>query len=150
MKAIILMFVLLVSTITKVIDTPNRALTHQDLYEKLVQYDIEYPDIVFAQAVIETGNFTSGLFKSQNNLFGMKMPGRRETTAIGKNKNGYAKYINVDDSILDYYLFQQFVMRKKKMTRKEYLAYISRNYAADKNYVNKINKKIKEYKELFI
>lgn len=150
MKAIILMFALLVSTVTKVIDTPTRMLTHQDLYDKLIEYDIEYPDIVFAQAVIETGNFTSGLFKSQNNLFGMKMPGRRETTAIGKNKNGYAKYINVDDSILDYYLFQQFVMRKKKMTRKEYLAYIGRTYAADKNYVNKINKKIKEYKELFI
>lgn len=150
MKALIFVIVFFLSSVTKLIDTPNRSLTHHDLYQKLLEYNIEYPDIVFAQAVIETGNFTSTLFRSQNNLFGMKMPGRRETTAIGKNKSGYAKYINVDDSILDYYLFQQFVMRKKKMTRKEYLSYIGRNYAADKNYVNKINKKIKEYKELFV
>lgn len=150
MKVVFLALIMLLPTVTNIVDKPLKKLTHQDFYEKLIEFDIQYPDIVFAQALIETGNFTSKLFMTQNNLFGMKMPRKRETTAIGKNKNGYAAYDDIDDSIYDYYLFQKFVMRKKKMSRQEYLSYIARNYAADKNYVNKINKKIKEYKELFI
>jgi len=123
-------------------------LSHSDFLNKLIECDIKYPDIVFAQAILESGNFTSKLFKTHNNLFGMKVPSKRKTTAL--NKKGYAKYDSVDDSIQDYYLFQQYVMRNKEMTRDEYIRFIGRNYAEDKNYINKINKTIKIHKELFI
>ena len=34
------------------------------------QIGIAYPDVVLAQARLETGNFTSKVFKENNNLFG--------------------------------------------------------------------------------
>lgn len=130
--------------------TINKNLNHENLYNIILEYDVKYPDIAFAQALLESGNFTSKLCKTQNNLFGMKMPYRRETTAIGKNKSGYAKYSSWHDSVEDYLLFQKFVMRKKNMTRDEYMSYIGKHYAADKKYLTKIKQKIKEYKTLFI
>ena len=147
----ILLLILGVFLITPIDNLPiNKTLNHQNLYDILLEYDVKYPDVVFAQALLESGNFTSYLCQKQNNLFGMKMPYKRETTAIGKNKNGYAKYSSWHDSVQDYLLFQNYVMRKKEMTREEYLSYIGKYYAADKKYIIKIKSKIKEYKELFI
>lgn len=146
MKTILLTFAfLLIGTTTATITLTTKSITHENFYEKLVEYGIEHPDVVFAQAVLESGNFTSKLFKTQNNLFGMKLPYKRKTTAVGKNKNGYAKYNSVDDSIYDYYLFQEYAMRKREMNKKEYISYIGRNYAHDKNYTKKLNKIIKSY-----
>lgn len=55
-----------------------------NLYKKILELGIAYPDVVLAQAKIETGNFTSKIFRENNNMFGMKLPGRRTTTAVGK------------------------------------------------------------------
>jgi hypothetical protein len=65
----------------------------EGLKEALAYYDIKYPEIVYAQAVIETGNFTSSGCKRKNNLFGL-MQGRSlrtfghwtESVAFYKNK----------------------------------------------------------------
>jgi uncharacterized FlgJ-related protein len=147
MKTFLLIFAfLLIGTTTSTLTT--KTITHEIFYEKLVEFNIKHPDVVFAQAVLESANFTSKLFKTQNNLFGMKLARKRKTTAIGKNKNGYAKYNSVDDSIYDYYLFQEYAMRKKEMTKKEYISYIGRNYAYDKSYVQKLNKIIKDHTEI--
>jgi uncharacterized FlgJ-related protein len=127
-------------------ETNSYNLTHSDFYDMLVKYEIKYPDIVFAQAVLESGNFTSKLFKTQNNLFGMKVPHKRQTTAI--NKIGYAKYNSIDDSIIDYSYYQQYAMKRKEMSRNEYLAFLGRNYAEDKKYVQKLNKTIKKHNEI--
>jgi uncharacterized FlgJ-related protein len=112
MKTILLIFAFLLIGTTSTLNT--KTITHEIFYEKLVEYDIKHPDVVFAQALLESANFTSKLFKTQNNLFGMKLAMKRKTTAVGKNKSGYAKYNSVDDSIYDYYLFQEYAMRKKK------------------------------------
>ena len=50
---------------------PTYINPREDLYKALVNYGIKYPDIVYAQAVLETGNFTSKLCKNYNNLFGL-------------------------------------------------------------------------------
>lgn len=141
MKYMILILLLLIS------HTEPTKMTHEKLYDKLVENEVMYPDIAFAQSVLETGSFTSKLYKNQNNLFGMKVAKKRETTAT--NKSGYAKYDSPDDSIRDYYLFQQYVMRKKVMTRKEYLSYIGRNYAESGNYLKKVNNIIQRYSYIF-
>jgi hypothetical protein len=52
--------------------------------------------IVFAQACHETGNFTSPLFFSNNNCFGMKPP-KTYVIAIGE-RFGYAEYNSIEDS----------------------------------------------------
>jgi len=52
----------------------------------------------------ETGGWTSEVYKSNNNMFGMKQPEQRDTTSEGE-KNGYASYKNEMDSILDLLLW---------------------------------------------
>jgi hypothetical protein len=52
--------------------------------------------IVFSQACHETGNFTSPLYFSNNNCFGMKPP-TTYVVAIGE-QFGYANYKSIEDS----------------------------------------------------
>jgi len=107
-----------------------------NVYKQLVRIGVAYPDVVLAQAKIETGNFTSKIFRENNNMFGMKLPYRRKTTAVGESRN-HAKYTNWIQSIKDYKLWQDKMIHKAP-TKRAYLAYLRRNYAEDKNYIKKI------------
>lgn len=123
-------------------------ITYIKLYEVIVSMGIKFPDIVFAQAVLETGNFKSRLARINNNLFGMKLARVRETTAIGKSKSGYAKYESWIHSVEDYSYWQQFTIKDKDISRKEYLNLLSDIYATDKTYVSQLNRKIKQYRHI--
>ena len=46
--------------------------TEKKLVELLKDCNFKYPYIILAQAKLESGNFTSSLFRSNNNMFGMK------------------------------------------------------------------------------
>jgi hypothetical protein len=59
---------------------------------------------ITAQSAFETGNFSSVIFKEQNNLFGMKLPKIRKTVADGEAR-GHAVYNSVEDSVTDYRLY---------------------------------------------
>jgi uncharacterized FlgJ-related protein len=125
-------------------------ISHQGLYDQIVESGIKFPEIAFVQAIIESGNFKSRLFKNHNNLFGMRFPGKRQTTSIGRNKKGYARYEDWNDSVTDYYFWQSFFMRKKNVrTREEYLDLLDDVYAEDKSYVSVIRRKVKQYKHIF-
>jgi uncharacterized FlgJ-related protein len=115
-----------------------------NVYKQLIKIGIAYPDVVLAQAKIETGNFTSKIFIENNNLFGMKLPKRRETTAVGENRN-HATYTDWIQSIKDYKLWQDKMIHKSP-TLEDYLNYLGRNYAEDKNYIKKIRKTMKKLK----
>jgi len=52
-----------------------------------------------SQAAHETKAFTSNIFLSNNNAFGMKYAG--QVTALGE-KSGYAYYYNVENSVKDF------------------------------------------------
>jgi hypothetical protein len=54
---------------------------------------------VTAQSAHETNGWTSHIFNSNNNAFGMTYVG--QSTAAGQ-KNGYAYYINVNQSVTDF------------------------------------------------
>ncbi len=97
---------------------------------------ILFPDVVLAQARLETGNFTSKVFRENNNLFGMKLPRVRNTTAIGE-QNSHADYSSWMQSIIDYKLWQDEVVKKHR-TKRAYLRYLSKNYAEDKKYIHKL------------
>lgn len=62
--------------------------------------------LIVAQAGFETGNFTSTIFLENKNLFGMKLPKIRKTTAIGEAR-GHAVYKSWEDSIKDYWLYNK-------------------------------------------
>lgn len=66
--------------------------------------------IIVAQAQHESANFTSNVFKTDNNLFGMKMPSKRPRTYIerpskiimqSEGSTPYAHYVSITDSVND-------------------------------------------------
>lgn len=59
---------------------------------------------ITAQAGHETGNFTSRIFKENNNCFGMKLALIRKTTATGE-KYGHATYSSLKSCIDDFFLY---------------------------------------------
>jgi len=141
MKRLLLTVFLSLITLSKTnqtyeIITQVISLSELNVYKQLVKVGIAYPDVVLAQAKIETANFTSKIFRENNNMFGMKLPERRRTTAVGENRN-HAKYTSWIQSIIDYKLWQDQMIHRAP-TKHAYLAYLKRNYAEDKNYIKKI------------
>lgn len=70
----------------------------------------EFAKLLTAQAMHETGVFTSRLYLEQNNLYGMTQPTIRETISTG-GVNGWANYASLEDSTKDLLLyFKEFNM----------------------------------------
>lgn len=105
------------------------------LLNKIFEMRLEHPYIVYSQAIIESGNFSSVIFRENNNLFGMKMPERRVTIAIGISR-GHAVYSSWRDCLIDYALYQSAYMRG--LSEDEYFARLNRSYAEDVDYENKL------------
>lgn len=134
----------------KVLSTPVQidSLQLQDSVKKFIKsINMSHPDIVYAQAVLESNHFKSDIFKSNNNMFGMKEPMIRNTVAIG-TKNGYAYYKNWEHSIIDYALYQATYLSNtsKGLNKQEYLErLVSSSYAEDPNYIKKLIELSKEF-----
>ncbi len=107
---------------------------------------IKYPETVLAQARLETGNFTSDIFKENHNLFGMKVAGKRPTSALGEHR-GHAKYRNWKDSVVDYALFQSYIIAKlPRNNNEEYRNYIQKFYSETSDYLTRIDRTVKHDK----
>ena len=101
---------------------------------------IKYPEVALSQARLETGNFTSAIFKENNNLFGMKMAELRPTSAIGINR-GHASYSNWKESVVDYALFQSFIIsRLKTVSKAAYRQHIQKYYSETSDYLVRIDR----------
>lgn len=100
------------------------------------ELNIKFPHIVLAQSKIESGFYSSKIFKENNNLFGMKKPMSRATLAKG-TKRGHAYYDHWTESVIDYALFQSRYMSHLK-NEEAYLNYLGAHYAEDPKYVSKI------------
>lgn len=119
-----------------VIEKDTNTFSKENLIAYIDNINIKFPKIVYAQACIETGYFTSSIFKENNNLFGMKCARSRCYTHQGPFR-GHAKYENWKMSVIDYALYQSAYLRKLN-TEAQYYQYISENYAQDPNYINKV------------
>jgi flagellum-specific peptidoglycan hydrolase FlgJ len=75
----------------------------------------------------------------------MKHPGQRATASNG-SKNGYADFDNWKLCIIDYAIWQT-KFAKSCTNQDEYLDFLSRVYASDKNYRNKIISLIDEFRK---
>jgi hypothetical protein len=117
------------------------------LFFQIVEAGIRYPDIVLAQAILESGHLGSQIFVENNNLFGMRFPRQRETVATGNNK-GYSVYNCWTDSVKDYKLFQDYLFRNNEKTKEEYFDYLQRVYAEDPRYVHFVKKIMENTKDI--
>ena len=113
------------------------AISFADSVKLLIQQtNIAHPDIVYRQAVLESGNFTSAIFRENNNLFGMRRAYRRPHTQTGENR-GYAVYGSWQMSVADYALWQAW--SAKRLDRQAYIQLLGRIYAEDSEYINNLN-----------
>lgn len=97
--------------------------TISDVRAEVIRQGLPHPDIVLAQARLETGNFTSKLCKNKHNIFGIKH-GKR-----------YASYARWQDCVSDY---------KKRISSRyhggDYLQFLKRiGYAQDPRYIAKVS-----------
>lgn len=102
----------------------------ESLKGALEYYNIHHSDIVYAQAVWETGNFNSQLCKQNNNLFGLY---------DSKNKC-YYKFDHWIDCIIAYKNMIQYKYKEGE----DYYSFLTRiGYASDPNYNNHLKNIIK-------
>lgn len=112
----------------------DNQFTEAKLIAEINKMHFKYPEIILAQAKVETGNFTSAIFKSNHNLFGMKEAQRRLTTAL-ETQMGHARYETWKDSFYDYVIYYSSYLRSLD-TEEQYYDYLSQNYAEDPRYVS--------------
>lgn len=119
--------------------------TPKKLADFIVQLNIKHPKIVFAQAILESGQFKSVLFEFNHNLFGMRKSYSRPTTGIPYGLEtqpcyaylqDYAFYFSWEHSVYDYALWQAAYARTNSET--EYFSILNKMYAEDTKYVIKL------------
>ena len=116
----------------------TKKFTPELLKEALFYAEIHNPAIVYRQAVLETGNFTSELFKNGNNLMGMRLARVRPSCATAIEFNYHATYAHWWDSVIDYKLLQDWYASKSH-DLSDYYAFLGNiGYATDKHYIVKL------------
>jgi hypothetical protein len=123
----------------------DNEFSRNKLREYILQLNIKYPHIVLAQAELESGTFTSPIFKENNNLFGMKQAKLRPTTNTGENK-GHACFNTWRESVVDYAFYSATYLNDIH-SETEYLNYLGQNYAEDTAYVSKLKVIIEQNKQ---
>ena len=95
-----------------------------NLRQALQYYNIKHPEIVYAQAVLETGYFKSVNCKEKNNLFGL----------YNSNTKDFYKFKRWDKSVLGYKKLLQY-----KYKGGDYYNFLdSIGYAEDPKYIEKL------------
>lgn len=99
----------------------------EGLMEALKYYGVKHPEIVYAQAVLETGNFKSNLCLEKNNLFGLYNSKAKRYYGFNHWSESIESYVN---NIQDRY-----------RPPNNYYKFLSDiGYAEDPNYIKKIKK----------
>ena len=105
-------------------------LTIPNLYQEIIRNGIQYPRIVLAQAILETGWFRSPLCRNRHNLFGLTNP------KTGK----YYEFNHWTESVRAYYTKVQY-----KYKGGNYLLWLRDiGYAEDPRYVREVARVLKK------
>jgi uncharacterized FlgJ-related protein len=127
----------------------QKYFSEEQLINLLKSKNVNKPHIVLAQAKLETANFTSSIFKQNNNLFGMKQAQRRPTTSLG-TKREHAYYKNWESSVEDYAYYQAYQGLSKVNRDEEYYNLLSQmGYAEDEEYILKVKALANKFKNKF-
>ena len=124
-------------------DSTSKSELMESMYDRIFQLRLEHPDIVMAQCILESGEFTSDIFINGNNCLGMKVPGQRPTFAVGVYRS-HARFRSWHDCIADYALWQSAYGRG--LSDDAYLALLDRIYAEDGSYAVKLKSIIRKYR----
>ena len=104
-----------------------------------LEVNVKHPDVVYKQAILETGWFKSRSFLEHKNAFGMKRPRVRKTTAIGKAL-GHAKYDHWFQSVIDYKYYQEYY-DSLGFEMNDYYSFLEKaHYSSSKNYIKNLKK----------
>ena len=125
-----------------IINPDMKDFSEEEMISLMKEWNIKFPHIVLAQSMLETNNYSSAIFVENHNLFGMKEAKQRVNLAKGTNRN-HAYYDSWVESLLDYAFYQSRYLSNLK-TESQYMNYLSNHYAEDTQYVQKLNKIIKE------
>ena len=118
--------------------------SEEKLISLMKELNIKFPYIAIAQAKIESANYTSRIFRENNNLFGMKEARVRIHTAQG-TQYSHAYYNTWRESLYDYAFYQCRYLSGIN-TEEEYLRYLGKSYAESPNYISALKSKIKTEK----
>lgn len=121
----------------------DNSFSKEKLFVEIDKYSFRYPDIIKAQAILESGHFKAPVFIQNNNMFGMREAMIRITTANGTNLN-HAYYDNWKYCVTDRALYDARYM--SKLSREEYFSYLDQTYAEGSNYSSTLKSIIKKNK----
>ena len=105
---------------------PNKELNIENLMAVIRQYDVKFPHIVAAQALLETGYFTSRVCLENNNLFGLRRP----------SNGSYYTFNSWEESVKAYKDYVQYKYREGS-----YYDFLNKiGYAEDQAYLIKVKR----------
>lgn len=103
----------------------------EGLREALEFYGIQHLDVVYAQAILETGHFKSAGCLKHNNLFGL----------YNSKAKRYCRFNHWTESVIAY---KEWIQRRYKPPE-DYYKFLSRiNYAEDPAYISKLKQIVKK------
>lgn len=107
-------------------DAPCLELNVENLLAVLERYGVKHKEIVAAQAILETGHFTSQVCLEKHNLFGLRRPG----------DGSYFEFPTWEESVRAYRDDVQY-----KYSGGDYYAFLHRiGYAEDRRYTDKVRR----------
>lgn len=107
---------------------PSNSL-RDSIYMAMDEYGIHHKDIVYAQAVLETGHFKAPIFTKRNNLFGLK------------GKKGYYSFKHWSESVKMY----KEKIQSRYREGEDYYHFLKRiHYATNPNYTKSLKKLVKK------
>lgn len=109
--------------------TEHFKLSKENLYSELVAQEIDYPEIVLAQALLETDNFKSYSCRVRNNLFGLM---RKDGT-----------YMEFDHWTNSVHAYKRYIQKYKEAPNDYYKYLNDLGYAEDSIYIIRIKEIIK-------
>jgi hypothetical protein len=133
--------VVIVTAEKEILLKTNNSFSKEKLFLEIDRYSFKYPDIVKAQAILESGHFKSPVFLQNNNMFGMRKAMVRITTAEGSNLN-HAYYVDWKYCVADRALYEAQYL--SKLTREEYFFYLDQTYAKGEGYSKLLKQIIKK------
>lgn len=121
--------------------------TEEKFIEEIKRLNFNFPHIVYAQSYVETGAWTSRIYRENSNLFGMKEAMVRAHLAVG-TRHKHAYYNNWKESLYDYALYYSEYLSDIK-DEDQYIDYVNARYAEHPEYDKMIKSILPKAKKIF-